>query len=119
MIGIGWSQVYRISGDCMEPAIKHGCLYWVDQISPFLREYQIGDIVVFKHEEKMWIARVVALGEDTIKITEGKVTVNGIDLQDNVFRNWSGWEYGIFAIDEPFTVPKDSVFVLSDNLCAA
>lgn len=118
MIGIGWSQVYRISGDCMEPAIKDGRLYWVDQISPFLREYQIGDIIVFKHEEKMWISRVVALGGDTIKITEGKVTVNGIDLQDNVFRNWSGWEYGTFAIDEPFTVPKDSMFVLSDNLSA-
>lgn len=74
--------------------------------------------VVFKHEEKMWFSRVVALEGDSIKITEGKVTVNGIDLQDNVFRNWSGWKHGTFAIEDPFTEPKDTLFVLSDNLSA-
>lgn len=118
MIGIGWSQLYRISGDCMEPAIRDGRLCWVDQISPLLRQHQLGDVVAFKHEEKMWFSRVVALGGDTIRINEGKVIVNGVDLQDDVFRNWSGWEYGTFAIDDLFTVPKDSVFVLSDNLSA-
>lgn len=118
MIGIGWSQVYRISGDCMEPAIRDGRFYWVDRISPFLRPYQMEDIVIFKHEEKMWISRIVALEGNTIRITEGKVTINGIDLHDNVFRNWSGWKHGTFAIDDSFTVPKDNVFVLSDNLSA-
>lgn len=118
MIGIGWSQVYRISGDCMEPAIRDGHFYWVDRISPLLRQYQMGDIVTFKHEEKMWISRVVALEGDTISLAEGKVIINGRDLQDNVLRNWSGWNYGTFAIDKPFTVPKDSIFVLSDNLSA-
>lgn len=30
IIGIGWSQVYRISGDCMTPAIRDGRLYWAE-----------------------------------------------------------------------------------------
>lgn len=35
-----------------------------------------------------------------------------------IHRNWSGWKLGTYAIDKPFQVPSDHVFVLSDNLSA-
>lgn len=35
-----------------------------------------------------------------------------------ISRNWSGWNHGAYAIDKPFQVPTDHVFVLSDNLSA-
>jgi signal peptidase I len=113
------AKPYRISGDCMEPAIKDGHLYFLNRVSPYIRQYQIGDIIVFKHEEKMWISRIVALEMSMIQIVEGSVIVNGAALQDKeVHRNWSGWKYGVYALDKPFQVPKNSVFVLSDNLSA-
>lgn len=43
---------FRVSGDCMEPAIKDGQLSFLNRISSCPRHYQIGDIIVFKHEGK-------------------------------------------------------------------
>ncbi len=113
------AEHYRLSGDCMEPAVKDGSSYFVNRISSYLRQYQTGDIIIFEHEEKTWISRIVALAGDTIQITEGSVIVNGVILQEkNVHRNWSGWDYGTYAINTPLQIPKDHVFVLSDNLPA-
>ena len=107
-----------ISGDCMEPAIKDGGLYFMNRISPYFRQYQIGDIVAFKHEGKDWFARIVALENDTIKISEQNIIVNNIALQDTVSRNWTDWKYGIYAVDKSIKVPSGHVYVLSDNLAA-
>lgn len=111
---------YRLSGDCMEPAIMDGKLYFLNKISPYLRPYKIGDIIVFKHEGKDWIARVVAVENNIIQITEGNVIVNGVALDEKgIHRNWSGWKQGVHAIDKPLQVPADHIFVLSDNLSAS
>lgn len=114
-----FAHPYNVPGDCMEPAIKDGSHVFVNHISPYLRKYQIGDIIAFKHEGKEWVSRIVALETDTVQITEGKVTVNGIvHHDDKIFRNWSGWKYGTYAVDNSFQVPLAHVFVLSDNLSA-
>lgn len=109
---------YRISGDCMEPAIKDGALTFVNRVLPYLRHYHIGDIIVFKHEEKTWISRIVALENDTLQINDGSVIVNDVKLQDEVRRNWTDWRYGTYGIDNPIKVPLGHVYVLSDNLSA-
>jgi signal peptidase I len=99
-IARAFAEPYRVSGDCMEPAIQDGKLYFLNHISPYLRQYQVGDIIVFKHGEKLWISRIVALETNTIQITEGSVMVNGSPLQESqINRNWSGWKLGTHAID--------------------
>ena len=114
-----FSRPYRISGDCMEPALKDGRLYFLNRASPYLRQYQIGDIIAFEHEEKLWVSRVVALEANTIQIIDGSVVVDGAVLQHKgIHRNWSGWNHGDYAISTPLQVPRDYIFVLSDNLSA-
>ncbi len=114
-----FARPYRISGDCMEPAIMDGHLYFLNKITPHLRQYQIGDIVVFTHEGKPWISRIVASENHTIQIIEGSIVVNGTALDNmGIYRNWSGWNHGIHAIDKPIKIPTDHVFMLSDNLSA-
>ena len=116
-----WScaRPYRVSGDCMEPAIRDGQLYFLNRILPYLRDYQIGDIIIFEYEGKDWVARIAALEKDTIQIIEGSVIVNGVTLEDaGIHRNWSNWKYGAYAIDNTLQVPLNHVFVLSDNLSA-
>lgn len=119
ILAIALARPYRVSGDCMEPAVIDGHLCFLNRISPYLRQYQINDIILFKHEGKVWVSRIVALETDTIHITEGNVVVNGITLQcAGIHRSWSNWKHGIYAIDKPLKVPIDHVFVLSDNLSA-
>lgn len=114
--GLAWP--FRISGDCMEPAIKDGQLTFLNRISPHLIKYRIDDIILFKHEEKVWISRIVALENNDIQIIEGGIIVNNAALQDGVARNWTNWKFGKYAIEKPITVPSGHVYVLSDNLSA-
>ncbi len=122
VIGLAFRMLanpYRVSGDCMEPTIMDGQLCFVNSLSPYLRKYRINDIVVFKHEGKVWVSRVVALEGDMIKFIEGGVVVNEAILQDvEIHRNWSNWKHGSYAIDETLQVPLAHVYVLSDNLSA-
>jgi signal peptidase I len=121
LIVLAWAAAkpYRISGDCMEPAIKDGQTCFLNRISPYIRQYQIGDIIAFKHDGIDWFSRIVALENDMIHITEGSIVVNGVALKDiGIHRNWSHWKLGIYGIDSPFQVPLDHVYVLSDNLSA-
>jgi len=116
---LAFARPHRISGNCMEPAVKDGQWCFLNRMAPYLRHYHIGDIVLFKHEEKVWISRIMALENDTIQITEGKVIVNGRALQiPDIHWSWNNWKYGTYAIDRPFQVPDGNVFVLSDNLSA-
>ena len=119
IIFLGFARPHCVSGNCMEPAVKDGKLCFLNRISPYLRKYRLDDIILFKHEEKVWISRIVALENDTIQISEGNVIVNGSPLQNaGIVRSWANWKYGTYAIDEPFQVPSGHVFVLSDNLAA-
>ena len=115
----GFAHPYNVPGDCMEPAIKDGSHVFVNHISPYLRQYQIGDIIAFKYEGREWVSRIVALETDTVQITEGNVIVNGVAHQDDkIVRSWFNWKYGTYAVDKLFQVPLAHVFVLSDNLSA-
>lgn len=112
------ARPHKISGDCMEPAITEGHLYFSNQLAPYLKEYRIDDIITFTHEDRLWISRIVALENDTIEIKENEIIVNGTLLNTGISRNWNGWDYGSYAINKIFTVPVNHVYVLSDNLAA-
>lgn len=118
IVAWGFAAPFRVSGDCMEPAVKDGSLHFLNRVAPYLRHYKTNDIVLVKHQGKIWIARIVALEHDTIQIMEGSIVVNGSALQDSIARNWSGWNYGTYAVNELFKVPAKHVYVLSDDLSA-
>lgn len=115
----GFASPWRVSGDCMEPAVKDGQRYFVDRISPYIRQYQLYDIVIFNYENIVWVSRIVALENDTIQIEDGRIIVNDVAQDDTkIKRNWSNWNHGSYAINESFKVPVGHVYVLSDNLSA-
>lgn len=111
------AKPYRISGDCMEPAILDGKLYFVNKLSPYLRALSVGDIVVFTYQGKDWVSRVIALGKDEVHLREGSILVNNSTTDSSkIKRNWSNWSYGTYAINKPCKIPSNHIFVLSDNL---
>lgn len=113
-----FAQPYRISGNCMESSIQDKKWYFLNKMSRYFGQYRVGDIILFNHEGRIWVSRIVALEKNVIQINENNLTVNGKKLQDSIHRNWSSWRYGTYAIDNDFQVPSDHVYVLSDNLSA-
>lgn len=115
-----FAQPFRISGDCMEPAFKDGKLYFLNTAPRYMtqNQYLIGDVILFRHKNKVWISRIVALEKDTIKINNNILVINDTPLKDKIIRNWTDWQYGNYAIDDTFRVPQGHIYVLSDNLSA-
>ena len=111
IIGWGLAAPFWVSGDCMEPAIKDGQLYFLNRIAPYLRQYQTNDIVLLKYEHKIWIARILALENETIQINENSIIINGIPITETIQRNWSGWNYGTYALNETLSVPPGYIYM--------
>ncbi len=109
---------YRISGDCMEPAIKDGKLYFVNHLYYKLTDYKAGDIIIFFHEDKIWISRIIALENQEIKISDNAILVDNQLYSDGIQRNWQDWRYGKCGVDNIAKIPSEHVYVLSDNLSA-
>lgn len=109
--------VYKSS---MEPTLYDGDNLIVEKISPRLGRIKRGDIVTIKsasdwlHEEgKTIIKRVIAVAGDSVEIKDGKVYVNGQEIEENYIKG----NYTV-AMNEEYsrlTVPEGHVYVLGDN----
>ena len=76
--------------------------------------------MVFKYPvdpQRDFVKRIVGLPGDVIEVRDGVVIVNGTSLSEPYVRNRD-----MFTLTEstvfpkiPFTVPKDSFFVMGDN----
>ncbi len=113
---------YRISGpsggNCMEPAIKDGERIFVNRLHYKFSSYKAGDIIIFQHEDKIWISRIIALENQKIKISDQTILVDGKVSSDGVERNWKDWRYGQYGVDAVAKIPAGHMYVLSDNLSA-
>ena len=83
----------------------------------FVRGPQYGDIVVFpdpKGEHPHLIKRVIATGGQTVDLRNGKVFVDGRQL-DEPYTHGQPSEQLTPEISFPFKVPADSVWLMGDN----
>ncbi|SDC63847.1 signal peptidase I [Melghirimyces thermohalophilus] len=98
---------YRVYGDSMEPALKHGqmvmSLKW-DQAP------DVGDIILFHHGQNIFIKRVVALSGSTVEAKNQKLYINGKQAEEKYLAmKQPVQDFG------PIKVPDGSVFVLGDE----
>ncbi|WZL71819.1 signal peptidase I [Clostridiaceae bacterium 35-E11] len=105
-----------VKGYSMYPTLHPYDYLIINKIPYMMHEPEKGDIVVFKSHlktiegrEKDLIKRVVGVEGDTIKIKNGKVTVNGEELQEDYINgNYTSGDIEI-------VVPENMVFVMGDN----
>ena len=127
-------QAFKIPSGSMEPTLEIGdhilvnkFIYGVKipftsiQIFP-LEKPKRGDVIVFIYPldpSKDFIKRVVAVEEDTVKIINKKLYLNGVQVPDphGVYTDESSFSGEVQKRDNfgPVTVPKGTLFVLGDN----
>lgn len=99
----------RIPSGSMIPTLNIGDKLFVTKIYN-LDKIERGDILVFYSVEleDTLIKRVIGLPGDTVEISDGKVSVNGEELDESYVVNTDN-SYGTYV------VPEDKYFFLGDN----
>lgn len=108
----------RVPTGSMKPTIQEGSSFFVDKISYYFRKPDIGDIVVFWHQESdkkvRYVKRLIAIGGQTVEIKEGDLYVNGAKLTDPAFQRYY-YCYPNRMNNCQWTVPEHKYFLLGDN----
>jgi signal peptidase I len=108
---------FIVSGTSMDPVIQNGQYLLVDEVSYHFESPQRGDVIVFKappEPTKYYIKMIVGLPGETVKITDGKVTIinsahpQGFTLSEP-FITHPSYDSGTYV------VPQGEYFVMGDN----
>lgn len=101
--------IFRNEDASMAPALKAGDVVMFYRLD---KEYVASDAIVLEYEGEKQVRRVVAVGGDSVDITEDGLIVNGARVQESeIFSETVRYEEGI---NFPLTVEEDQVFTLGD-----
>ena len=96
-------------GNNMHPSVRDGDLV----ISFRLQKPYINAAVLYKHDGKTCVGRVIALEGNTVAIADnGELTVNGVVPSEEIF--YPTFKAEGSEIQFPYTVKKGEVFILND-----
>ena len=107
-------QPFFVRGQSMEPNFYHGDYLIVEKISFRLREIKRGEVVVFRHPNKLataFIKRIIGLPGETIKIRDGTVYLQEQALDESVYLPENLRTTG----DLEIILGENEFFVLGDN----
>ena len=108
-------QRTEVIGESMSPTLEDGDNLIVDKITYRFSDPKRFDIIVFPFKENRtvyYIKRIIGLPGETVQIQDGKIYINGIELNE---------DYGAEPIEDPgiasapITLGEDEYFVLGDN----
>ena len=107
-------QIARVDGLSMAPTLEDHDLLIVNKLVYEIGEPRPGDIVMLYYPlnpDKMFVKRVIAKEGDTVRIVDGRVTVNDQPLHDDYvpteFRSHDDWG--------PQVVQQGYYFVMGDH----
>lgn len=113
-------QPNHVKGSSMYPTFKDGEYILTDKISYRLGLPKRGDVVVFKSPKNAdidFIKRIIGLPGDTVKISSGKLFLNGSLLDESSYLDssiYTGPE-SYLPENQSITVPEGHFFVMGDN----
>ena len=107
-------QPVKVEGGSMEPGLEDQERIFINKLAYSLEDIKRGDIVVFRYPRdprKSFIKRVVGLPGDRVRVSEGRVFLNGKPITETYVPE----EYFDSRSMREITVPPDSYFVLGDH----
>ncbi|KXK07275.1 MAG: Signal peptidase IB [Microgenomates bacterium OLB22] len=112
-------QPHQVSGRSMDNTFHDKQLILTSKITYRFREPERGDVVVFNsptNPDIDYIKRVIGLPGDKVRINNGEVFVNGIQLQESYINPESKTYGGTFLREgTEVEVPPQFLFVMGDN----
>lgn len=103
--------ITTVSGSSMYPTLHNGDTVVYSRLD---RHFETGDVVLIKRpDDEVFVKRVIAVAGDTVVIEDGKLFVNGKEIETKqaigeTIRTGEDVTY-------PYIVPENSVFVIGDN----
>ena len=110
---------YEIPTGSMEPTIEINDRIFAEKLSYRFASPAPGDIVTFRDpvvKGRVLIKRCIAVGGQTINLKDGKVYVNGIELDEPYVHGKETLPLtGDLKISYPYRVPEGMIWVMGDN----
>jgi signal peptidase I len=112
LINFFLAQATQVHGQSMEPTLHSDQRLVVEKVSYRFHGPRRGDIVVLKSPQEsteLLIKRVIGLSGETVEIRQGRIYINGQELDEPYLERSTGGNWG------PIIVPPLHIFVLGDN----
>lgn len=113
------AQPHKVSGNSMFPTFHNGDYILTDKLSYRFGEPQKGDVVVIKNpqnEAQDFIKRVMAVPGDSIKVSDGKVFLNGQLLSEDYLPPGTFTNTGNFLREgQSVSIEENQIVVIGDN----
>ncbi len=109
---------HEVVGNSMFPTYKNGEYLMANKITYKFTEPQRGDVVIFKYSDTQdFIKRVIGVPGDTVMIKDGKIYINGEQLDESNYLAETVVTNGGSYIHEgqSVEVPSGEYFVSGDN----
>lgn len=112
LVIITFARPTIVDGHSMNPTLKHYDILLMNQLLYKTKDPAHGDVIIFKLESegRNLVKRVIGIEGDLVEIKDGRVFVNGIELEEDYIL-----ETDISSKDLTLVVPEGKFFVLGDN----
>jgi signal peptidase I len=107
-------QPVRVEGTSMLPVLEDQDRLFINKVAYHVGHIEHGDVVVFlypRDHSKSYIKRVIGVPGDTIRIDDGKVSVNGVPLKERYVPQ----RYRDDRSQPEMIVPPNEYFVMGDH----
>lgn len=112
-------QPHQVDGRSMEPNFHHGEYILTDKLSYRFTDPSRGDVIVFQapQDERLdFIKRIIGVAGDEVMVENGKVVLNGKELEENYIFEPGEVPQGRFLREGvPVQVPNNQYLVMGDN----
>ncbi len=106
-------QSFKVEGASMEPSFSDGQYLLVNKLTYRFHSPGRGEVIVFHNPRlpsQLYIKRVICLPGEQVEIQEGKIYIDGKELEET-----SDFPEIPSSDNVSVTVPPDHYFVLGDN----
>lgn len=107
----------NVIGNSMEPELYSGQQILIDRMSYVVIEPKQGNVIAFlpngNEKSHYYVKRIVAVPGDTIRISDGRILVNGAPIETDVSYD-KVEEAGIASVE--IKLSDEEYFVLGDNI---